>query len=218
MRDLRKERSVSLSPVDAESLTRCEELLLQSVDELRNSPSISVSKDAVEVESETLNGNPSSRFSRLSSHWRGTGEAEELGGEFRIPQLYRAITKPPPPLAWYGSSDDERELIHESREIDGTPHSGTGVVVTARLSTPLEIWLCYRGQFMRMDVDYLGYLEALALTKGTHGWQYLFTDLNFSDPDLYWTAENMKAMLHHFPELFPRYDYTPLRERLEERL
>ncbi|MEU8140507.1 hypothetical protein [Nonomuraea sp. NPDC048901] len=172
----------------------------------------------METEDGALNGNPSSHFSRLSSHWRGTGEAEELSGEFRIPHLYRAITKPPPPLAWDGSSDDERELIRESREIDGTPRSGTGAIVTARLSTPLEIWLWYRGQPTQMDVDYLGYLEALALTKGTHGWQYLFTDLSFSDPDLYWIADDMQAMLHHFPRLFSQYDYTPLHERLEERL
>ncbi|MFI7146941.1 hypothetical protein ACIBO2_18640 [Nonomuraea sp. NPDC050022] len=215
MRDLRKEQSLSLSPVDAESLTRCEELLLQSIEELRNSALISVSKDEVDVES---NGDPSFRFSRLSSHWYGTGEAEGLGGEFRIPQLYRAIAKPPPLLAWDGAPDDERELIHESREIDGTPRSGTGVVVTVRLSTSLEIWLWYRGQPMQMDVDYLGYLKALALTKGTHGWQYLFTDLNFADPDLYWTAGDMKAMLHHLPGLFPQYDYTSLRERLDDRL
>ncbi|MEU0566212.1 hypothetical protein ABZ297_12560 [Nonomuraea sp. NPDC005983] len=210
---------MSLSPVDAASLTRCEELLLQSFDELRNSASIEVSKDAVEVESKALNGDPSSSsFSRLSSDWRGTGEVEELSGEFRIPQLYRAITNPPPPLVWKGMPDDERELAHESREIDGTPRSGTGVIVTVRLSTPPEIWLWYRGQPMQMDVDYLGYLEALALTKGTHGWQYLFTDLSFSDPDLYYLPEAMNAMLHHFPRLFPQYDYTPLRERLEERL
>lgn len=69
-----------------------------------------------------------------------------------------------------------------------------------------------------MDLDYLGYLEALAVTKGAYGWQYLFTDLSLLNDDLHHVVESVKAMLRRFPDLFPQHDYTQLRERLEERL
>ena len=32
-----------------------------------------------------------------------------------------------------------------------------------------------------MDVDYCEYLDALLLTKGTFGWQYLFTEASLRD-------------------------------------
>ncbi len=162
------------------------------------------------------------RLRRIAAHWRGTDEAAELTGEFRIPQFHRALFDPAPPLAWEGSTPDERELLAQFRQIDGHPRSGTGQVALVRLvphTTPLEIWMWDdRLGAQRMDLDYLGYLEALAVTKGTHGWQYLFTDLSLQGVDLRHTADAMRAMLDHFPELFPQHDYTDLRARLEERL
>ncbi|MEU7469969.1 hypothetical protein AB0A94_15765 [Streptomyces sp. NPDC044984] len=162
------------------------------------------------------------RFRRIAAHWRGREAVQDLTGEFRIPQFYRAIFEPAPPLAWEGSPPDELELLAQFRQVDGHPRSGTGQFALVRLepnTTPLEIWVWdARLGAQRMDLDYLGYLEALAVTKGTYGWQYLFTDLSFLNDDLYHVAESMKAMLRRFPDLFPQHDYTQLRERLEERL
>ncbi|MFF0730290.1 hypothetical protein ACFYVK_01705 [Streptomyces chartreusis] len=162
------------------------------------------------------------RFRTVAAHWRGNEAAKELTGEFRIPQFYRAIFEPAPPLAWEGSPPDERELLAQFRQIDGHPRSGTGLFGLVRIqqnTAPLEIWVWdARLGAQRMDLDYLGYLEALAVTKGTYGWQYLFTDLSLLSDDLYHVAESAKAMLRRFPDLFPQHDYTELRERLEERL
>lgn len=163
------------------------------------------------------------RFRRIAAHWRGTESANDLTGEFRIPQFYRAIFEPAPSLAWEGSPPDERELLAQFRQIDGHPRSGTGQFALVRLQpdiTPLEIWVWdpRLGGALQMDLDYLGYLEALAVTKGTYGWQYLFTDASFLNDDFNHVAESVKSMLRRFPELFPQHDYTQLRERLEERL
>ncbi|MEU5268983.1 hypothetical protein AB0G77_10620 [Streptomyces hygroscopicus] len=166
--------------------------------------------------------NLSPRFRKIASYWEGVGAVGNLAGEFRVPHFYRAIFEPAPPLAWEGSGEEERQLLAQFREIDGHPKSGTGLSVSVRLQpnmTPLEIWVWDpRLGAMKMDLDYLGYLEALALTKGAYGWQYLFTDASFIDDDFFHTAERVKSMLRVFPGIFPQYDYTDLQTRLEARL
>ncbi|MDA3646897.1 hypothetical protein LZ318_40660 [Saccharopolyspora indica] len=162
------------------------------------------------------------RFSRIACRWRASDESTGLGGEFRVPYFFAALFEPAPPLAWEGSPDDERELLAQFREIDGHPRAGTGLVAAVRVEanrTPLEIWVWdARIGPLQMELDYLGYLEALALTKGTFGWQYLFTHVSLASNDFHHTAKGLTTMLRVFPELFPDHDYTPLRERLEARL
>ncbi|MER7078064.1 hypothetical protein SAMN02982929_03285 [Saccharopolyspora kobensis] len=162
------------------------------------------------------------RFGRFAGHWRASDEAAGLAGEFRLPYFFGALFEPAPPLAWEGTPDDERELLAQFREIDGHPRAGTGLIAAVRVEphrTPLEIWVWdARIGPLQMDLDYLGYLEALALTKGTFGWQYLFTRASLASVDFRHTAKDMATMLRVFPELFPNHDYAPLRARLEARL
>ncbi|MEV0701148.1 hypothetical protein AB0I53_25015 [Saccharopolyspora sp. NPDC050389] len=70
----------------------------------------------------------------------------------------------------------------------------------------------------RLDLDYAGYLEALRITKGTFGWQFLFADVSLSDDEFDVTCQFMEIMLDVFPKLFPEHDYEPLRARLAERV
>ncbi|WP_405675817.1 hypothetical protein OG292_11110 [Streptomyces sp. NBC_01511] len=162
------------------------------------------------------------RFRKIASHWRGFAAHGELTGEFGVPNFRRTIFEPALPLTWEGSPEEERQLFAEFREIDSHPVSGTGLFSVVRLqqvTNPLEIWLWdARVGALQLDVDYLGYLEALSLTKGTHGWQYLFTDVSMENPDPYHVADDMKTMLQVFPQHFPRHGYEDLERRLEERL
>ncbi len=173
----------------------------------------------VTIDHAVVEGSP--RFRNVSSHWRATKSAETLTGEFRVPQFYRAIFEPALPLVHDGSSGEERELLAQLRRIDGQPRSGTGLMSAVRLrpkANPLEIWVWdARIGPMRMDLDYLGYLEALSVTKGVYGWQYLYTDAYLGADDFHHFAASVEAMMRLFPELFPHHDYTPLRIRLEER-
>ncbi|MFB6875298.1 hypothetical protein [Streptomyces sp. NPDC056323] len=161
------------------------------------------------------------RFRRIASHWRGFGPQGELTGEFSLPHFCRTVFEQPPPLGWEGSPEEERQLFAEFRKIDSTPRSGTGRFSMVRIEegVPLGIWVWdARLGAVRMDVDYLGYLEALCLTKGTNGWQYLFTNMSLDNPDLYYVANDMRTLLQVFPERFPRHGYEDLQRRLEERL
>ncbi|MFB9537262.1 MULTISPECIES: hypothetical protein [Streptomyces] len=69
----------------------------------------------------------------------------------------------------------------------------------------------------RMDIDYCTYLDALRMTKGTFGWQYLFTEVSLAQEDYEGAARRLSEMLDLFPRFFP-YDYSEIRARLEERM
>ncbi|MFI9047085.1 hypothetical protein [Streptomyces sp. NPDC053427] len=60
-----------------------------------------------------------------------------------------------------------------------------------------------------MDVDLCGYLDALCVTKGAYGWQYLFTDVSLAEDDHEVTAEFLTEMLAVLPDVFPAHDYEP---------
>ncbi|MFI0465957.1 hypothetical protein ACH347_17935 [Saccharopolyspora sp. 5N102] len=93
------------------------------------------------------------------------------------------------------------------------------MVVSIRVEpnrAPQEIWV-WDARIGALQMD-LGYLEALALTKGTFGWQYLFTDASLASDDFHHTARYLKSMLRVFPEIFPHHDYAGLQERLAARL
>ncbi|OKI38305.1 hypothetical protein A6A29_10030 [Streptomyces sp. TSRI0281] len=92
---------------------------------------------------------------------------------------------------------------------------------------PLEIWYSaiadiggdpYLPGFIKMNITYCQYLDAMILTKGTYGWQYLYTDISLSRGDFHETVKYLQGMLSVFPEIFPQHDYGDLRARLEARL
>ncbi|MFJ2202817.1 hypothetical protein ACIQPP_49155 [Streptomyces violaceusniger] len=93
--------------------------------------------------------------------------------------------------------------------------------------SPLEIWYCdiadiggdpYPPGYIKLDLSYSQYLEAPLLAKGVFGWQYLYAKMSLRDTSWSNVRNRLKVMVDVFPELFPQYDYTELRERFEARL
>lgn len=169
------------------------------------------------------------RFDPLWTFWRVNDDdpiAEDgpVQGEFRIGNLPDALATAPPPFSVASSTPDERQLHGELRVIDDRPESGTGNQAALRLQPGVadpELWYFHLGLgVLRMDADYQGYLDALILTKGTPGWQFLFCELSKElRRDYYWTSASrqLRTMLDVFPDLFPGHDYSGLRARLKER-
>lgn len=163
------------------------------------------------------------RFNCLWTRWRL--EDAELNGEFRIGNLPEALATVPPPFSVNSSSAAERQLHSELRVIDDRPDSGTGHQATLRLQPGIsdpQLWYFHLGLgTLRMDINYQQYLDALILTKGTSGWQFLFCDITKDlrgTYDFEVASRQLKTMLDVFPELFPGHDYSGLRARLKERL
>jgi hypothetical protein len=164
------------------------------------------------------------RFDRFSASWEMEGSENGLSGEFSIAHLPSAIATEAPPTAPELMTEAERHRYAQFRVLDDHPVSGTGAFAALRLDseTPVpEIWyhdFHYNLGGFRMALDHCGYLEALTLTKGTFGWQFLFCDVSFADDDFLGLGDALTEMLDVFPRLFPGHDYTDLRARLEERL
>ncbi|WP_275463282.1 hypothetical protein [Streptomyces noursei] len=172
----------------------------------------------------------SPRISQIGSRWRIETSQPELHGEFRITDLFTALLKHPPDLTWQGSTCEERDFFASLRVIDDTPIAATGQLAAIRVQPhvdPLEIWYYdmdlneadgWDKQYVRMDITYPEYIYNLAATKGTFGWQYLFTgELSLRGPYLENIGTHLTAMLEIFPRLFPAWDYTSLANRLEAR-
>ncbi|MFG3719427.1 hypothetical protein ACGF8D_16655 [Streptomyces massasporeus] len=167
------------------------------------------------------------RFSDVAAGW-GAGMTEEdedplFAGEFDIIPLVRAIRDSAPVERVPDPSPEQREFLSELRDFDVTSLTGTGKVASLRIrygvSHSPEIWFSDgpRG-IHRMDIDLPGYLEALRITKGTFGWQLLYTDVPLAHDRYEVTVRFLKEMLRVFPDLFPAHDYEPLRTRLAARL
>ncbi|WP_091099661.1 hypothetical protein [Micromonospora citrea] len=81
-----------------------------------------------------------------------------------------------------------------------------------------EIWFHdLRDGALRMDLDYPGYLEALLVTKGVIGWQYLYCAPEDCGMGFFPLVDGLAEMLDVFPRLFPHHDYADLAARLRER-
>ncbi|MFE3598879.1 hypothetical protein [Streptomyces sp. NPDC059142] len=162
------------------------------------------------------------RFNEVAAHWHIDQSPTELTGEFNLPFLLVALAHPSPHLGWDGMPETERQLVSEFKVIDSTPDSGVGHLTSLRIQecvTIPEVWFLdsTRGTY-KLDVCYCQYMEALLLTKGTYGWQYLFADVSLGATEFEAVENSMKQMLRLFPSLFPDFDYEPLRVRLAERL
>ncbi|MFF8012285.1 hypothetical protein [Streptomyces sp. NPDC007929] len=167
------------------------------------------------------------RFSDMAAGW-GAGMTDEdedplFAGEFDVIPLVRALRYSAPVDRWPDPYPDQRELLSELRDFDVTSLSGVGKVASLRIQQGVvhnpEIWFSdVRGGIHQMDVDLCGYLDALRITKGTLGWQYLFTNVSLAHDRFEVTVRFLEEMLRVFPGLFPAHDYEPLRVRLAERL
>jgi hypothetical protein len=157
----------------------------------------------------------------LACYWRIENPRQTLIGEFNLHPPLSSIPDYPPSLDW-SMPEFERMLSEEFLVIDDFPEGGTDAYVALRLrpgAEPLEIWYheAERGALL-LDLDYCTYMRTLAVAKGALGWQFLFADVSLSEPEFNPFAKGLKGALAMFPRLFPRYDYTPLQERLEARL
>ncbi|MGW1845514.1 hypothetical protein [Streptomyces sp. NPDC001966] len=161
------------------------------------------------------------RFSWFSCHWRIERAEGQLTGEFTIRHLLTSTNVEAPDIDW-GDTPAERQLYSELRVIDHRPGSGTGAFAALRMNPDMpnpEVWFHdFRIGAFKMDIDYCDYLAALAITKGTSGWHYLFCDVSLRDREFRHIASRLEDMLTVFSEMFPECDYAPLRQRLDERL
>ncbi|MFC7534567.1 hypothetical protein [Actinoplanes sp. GCM10030250] len=169
-------------------------------------------------------------FIELSCRWRTREGSPELGGEFRIRDLYDSILLGPPQFTPDTANEQDLAVFSELRVIDFPQHAGTGTFAAMRLVkdvTPLPLWYYdprltvgpeYDSDLIPMELTYCGYLEALLLTKGVFGWQFLFTDVSLRGVAFRETVARLRRMLDLFPVLFPEHDYADLATRLEARL
>ncbi len=232
------------------SLTRNEQLHVDSIRELRESPLFDVQVDEQGdiwfplAEFEPLSESKAEwedvrlgdtlkecalRFEYLTCKWTYADSERQLYGEFHLPHFYQALIGVPPrhnDLA----TEEETALLAGLRMIDSAPVRATGEAAFVRIEQhkdPLDIWYQDRylfdaqnnsQGFVKMELSYCGYLDALRLTKGAFGWQLLFVDASLQGSGFRPHRENLTTMLEVFPAAFPQYDYGPLIGRLEARL
>ncbi|MEU8852457.1 hypothetical protein AB0C70_41000 [Streptomyces sp. NPDC048564] len=162
------------------------------------------------------------RHDRIAAHWRSRRADSRMVGEFSLTHIMRAVLEHYMDDIWEGEDDWERELYSRLRFFDDTPLSGSGRMALLRatpgVSDP-EIWFFDTRQgAMRMELDYTAYLDAVLVTKGVMGWQYLYCEPADCGQGFVSSSAGLKEMVATFPALFPTHDYTDLRTRLEERL
>ncbi|WP_255954516.1 hypothetical protein [Streptomyces odontomachi] len=168
-------------------------------------------------------------FDEVGAFWKTREDPPEICGEFSLINLDYALTSEDPGEAGAGT-DFQRQFLRQLCPIDRSPRSGAGMQTYMRMQAgvpELEIWHSglfsveeppYPSGFVRLDIDYCEYLDALLLTKGTYGWQFLFADVTLSGRELSDQAKYIRRMLQVFPALFPQYDYASLARRFEARL
>ncbi|MFE3737067.1 hypothetical protein [Streptomyces sp. NPDC059134] len=164
------------------------------------------------------------RFDGLSCHWRLKKGELRLSGEFSLRHLSAAMFATGEGLIHEDLDSARRALYSEFRIFDDHPRTGAGTLAALRIPhvasgiiSP-EVWYydSSDGEF-KLDLNYAQYLDVLPVTKGTYGWQYLYTDSDLSGSGFGSVANSMRTMLGVFPKLFPDHDYTDLQTRFEER-
>ncbi|KAF4409365.1 MULTISPECIES: hypothetical protein [Streptomyces] len=158
---------------------------------------------------------------RMHAQWRSVQETE-LVGEFCLYHLHEAFSQPDLVPEDTTLAMTDQEIMADLSAVDSAHRTGAGEVTGIRITDEglFEVWFYDMTQrrLERMDLDYAEYLDSVLITKGTSGWQYLFIDGDLTSVSMESTVRRLKAMLSSFPDLFPDYDYAPLRARLEARL
>ncbi|MFD5383877.1 hypothetical protein ACFWMG_02715 [Streptomyces sp. NPDC127074] len=170
------------------------------------------------------------RFEEISASWTTRPPLPKFGGEFSVAHLAYVLSQQVGPWVNQEPTEFRRQFMASLRCIDSTPNSGSGRMSFLRMRShvsPLEIWYSdiadiggepYPPGYVKLDLSYSQYLEALLLTKGMFGWQYLYAEMSLRGTSWSDVRNRLKVMVDVFPEIFPQYDYTELRERLEARL
>lgn len=162
------------------------------------------------------------RFISIAASWEVIDSEVSVAGEFDVAHISDALGGDPPDLGWSAPTAGEVELLSQLRSFDGTTTTGVGHLTALRVQPGVrnpELWFDAGPLGVhRMDIDYCAYLETLRATKGTFGWQFLCTEVSLAQEDHADTVRRLSDMLDLFSRLFPAYDYTGLRARLQERL
>ncbi|MCQ4212457.1 hypothetical protein [Streptomyces longispororuber] len=163
------------------------------------------------------------RFDGLSSYWAIERPGVYLTGEFSIDHIATVMFDDgADELITDETPEEERQIYSELRVCDRHPRGGGGSLAGLRINPGVakpEVWY-YHGTHgvSKLDIGYDEYLDALLVTKGTYGWQYLFVeDPPVQEVEYQSALDDMRDMLQVFPELFPRHDYAPFVSRLEAR-
>ncbi|KJS61922.1 hypothetical protein [Streptomyces rubellomurinus] len=161
------------------------------------------------------------RYYELGLQWYAAGASAHAGGEFVLRELVDAIMSGPPD-AGSVRDDEEIELFKELRVIDYLPDSGETAFAAVRLvggAIAPRTWVFWfpHGAF-ELELDYPGYLEALLLTRGLYGWQFLYADVRLAEPEYAPLVDLIRTGLDFLTEALPDPRYAELETRLAERL
>ncbi|NBE52755.1 hypothetical protein [Streptomyces boluensis] len=169
------------------------------------------------------------RFYELGAAWQTLPSLPEVVGEFSLGNFHDAL-QCNEGIPEDATTEFHHRFLTQLRPVDRTPRYGAGMQTYIRMQPDveeLELWYTSKsdiGQpphppgYIKLDLTYHEYLEALLLTKGAYSWQYLFADISLNRPDFSDDVNNLTNMLRVFPEIFPEHDYTQLSARLEARL
>ncbi|MFH9264482.1 hypothetical protein ACH4KN_09510 [Streptomyces sp. NPDC017546] len=161
------------------------------------------------------------RYLDLGIHWYATDASTRGGGEFFLHELIDALASAPPDTS-STQSDAESKLFQQLRVIDYHPEGGTISFAAVRLLSNTiapRVWAHHfpYGTF-ELDLDYSAYLDALLLTKGFHGWHFLYADIRLTDPKYAPLVALIRAGLDLLKVALPDPRHEELEVRLAERL
>lgn len=201
--------------------------LTEGFDELPDPEEFDGSWDGLRLDA-TMRDEPV-RFSRLRVHWQADATSPRFSGEYDVTPPGEILLQPADPAPPWLTDEFQIEFLSQLRPIDGAFSSSLGFVTYLRMApgmNPLEVWFAakenfaqppYPAGYVKLDLDYRGYMEALLLTKGFHGWQFLFADVTFGGGEGTYVVEGVRRALDVLPRLFPEEDLTDLQRRLEAR-
>ncbi|THU40585.1 hypothetical protein FAM09_00270 [Niastella caeni] len=94
------------------------------------------------------------------------------------------------------------------KQFDDHPQGGDGVAACIQFSNDNhELWLLNEnGEQFRMSLDLPGYFTELVNLKAIYGWQYLFTDVAWKQPQYSVVKKDLKERLSKLKTLFPDFD------------
>jgi hypothetical protein len=172
------------------------------------------------------------RFKQFYVAWATTGALPLIHGEIDVFPLLDVVEQGDDPPIFF-ATESHRRFHSQLRCIAGSRGTGNGHLTHLRLppdKDPVEIWLDdqlvdvdpqireHPSTFVKLDLTYGEYMDALLATKGARGWELLFANIDLTHSSLQTEVANLRNMLDVFPDLFPDHDYTPFQERLAARL
>lgn len=159
---------------------------------------------------------------QLHVEWSSTGDPH-VHGEFCLENPLAALTEWYPALSDPVLASRDRRVLASLKLVDQEPSGGTGRVAGMRVvdaGRDPELWFYDMPHriLVKLEINYVQYLEAVFTLRGASGWQFLFADVDLREPMFGSDVENLTAAFNLFYELFPDDDYSDLRARLEARL